>query len=265
MVDEARGNLAVVIPTTGSRPAFLERCLGSVIQTDAKLVVVVSPSGEIPLEESRVAKGSQTITQLIETKDNGGGAAGAINDGLSYVLARGDFEFVAWIGDDDTLDPQGIAQSIEALRSVGTSAVASVGACNFVDSENLVIYKANPSKVDVDLLELKGNKLPQPGSIFRTAALSAIGLLDTNLKYAFDQDLFHRLKHVGKILTIQSTVATFTWHQDSLSYTGSKLAIEESFLLRLRYSHPLLRGFVRIHKIIVDLSHRLGLVRLRSK
>jgi glycosyltransferase involved in cell wall biosynthesis len=239
---------------------MINQCLDSVLGSGASDVVVVSTTGDVVLNfETKFP--NQHVIQIRQSASTG--AASAINDGFRYLQATSECEFATWIGDDDTLVPDGISSSLISL-SRDKSVVATVGRCRYIDIMGNVIHELQPRRWDVVALEFKGNKLPQPGSVFRLAALASVGLLDIGLKYAFDQDLFHKIKKIGKVETVESLVAVYCWHPGSLSSSGHLKAVSES--IQLRFKHAPLLGFpvVMIHAVFAILATASGLTRLRS-
>jgi len=229
-----------VIPTLGTRLGFLRECIASIEKIKGSEYVVICP------EKALSALFLQGIhpSRVLSENESPGGAASAINQGLSYFLSNSKISTVAWIGDDDSLDPDGVMTSLDII-ALNPSFSAVIGYCDYVDEQSTKIYEATPTPRDVSLLSFKGNKIPQPGSIFRARSLQIAGLLDPQIKYAFDQDLFHRLKRVGQIGINKRRVATYRWHPDSLSFNGGRAAVRESFLLRMKFV-PKLLSFVPI-------------------
>jgi hypothetical protein len=178
--------VGVVIPTLGDRPSSVGKTLASALAAGVTriLIVTTQEAYEAVLETPGV-KPSDVRVQSPNQK----GAAQAINIGLAEFLQDESLFASAWIGDDDQLNPEGFKAAAAMLwEHVGASSV--VGKCQVVDETDRTILTISPRKLDVDLLEVKSNKLPQPGSIFANSALRKVGLLDSRLRFAFDQDLF---------------------------------------------------------------------------
>jgi glycosyltransferase involved in cell wall biosynthesis len=140
----------VVVPTLGTRQAYLEQCLESISEQGFDAVCIVCPSGAISLSEKWSG-----ITVL---DDPGTGPAGAMNRGFEYLLDFEKCEIVAWLGDDDFYMPGSLRVSTQLMAEEGASVV--VGRCQYIDQENKVIYEASPTPMNVQLLEYWSNKLP---------------------------------------------------------------------------------------------------------
>ena len=253
----SKNRLGVVIPTLGDRPEMLKTCLQSLLDSEVDLVVIVSKTGETLLEYSKTA-----IQQVIQIRQSGDlGAASAINDGFRYIAKRSPCEFATWLGDDDTFDRRGMALSRTMIQA-DSEIVAVVGHCRILDQSNRVLHEMRPRKWDVHALEFKGNKLPQPGAIFRFDSLAEVDYLDSSLRYAFDQDLFHKLKRVGKIAINPEVVADFKWHPGSLSSSGELESVRESIQVRKRYSSPAVSLVAHLHGLLALTATRFGITKL---
>ena len=223
----------IVVPTKGDRPQYLAECLKSIQAAGFDVVTIVSPEDLVVPDLSGV--------RINHKSDPGQGAAAAINIGLAHLIEEESCDAVAWLGDDDSLMPDSLQESLARLEETGS--VAVVGPCHYVDGQGSSIYLAQPRPRDICLLEYWSNRIPQPGALFSSDALVQVGYLDSSLKYAFDQDLFHRLKSLGTISITKSAVAKYRWHSGSLSSSGRIESALESQKLRLKYGHRSLQGF----------------------
>lgn len=253
-------SFGVVIPTRGDRLDMISQCLDSVLSSGASDVVVVSTKGDVVLDfETKFP--NQNVIQIRQSASTG--AASAINDGFRYLQANSPCEFATWIGDDDILVPEGISSSLISL-SGDERAVATVGRCRYIDVTGNVIHELQPRRWDVLALEFKGNKLPQPGSVFRLAALASVGFLDVGLKYAFDQDLFSKLKKRGIVSINPTLVSLYRWHSESLTASGQLYSVGESIKVRLRYGNAIQRSIAACHGVLALTVTALRLTRLQS-
>lgn len=175
--------------------------------------------------------------------DPGRGAAAAINVGLKHLIEALDCDFVSWIGDDDYLTSN--LREVSDLLSKSTAGTI-VGSCKYLDGQERLLQVARPRKRDVFFLELWSNRLPQPGSLFKSDALLESGFLDENLRYAFDQDLFHRIKRKFGILVTRKELAVYRWHSSSLSSAGAEQSEMESHDVRMKYAPKHLSWFAAL-------------------
>jgi hypothetical protein len=239
---------------------MISQCLDSALSSGASHVVVVSTSGQVVLDYE-VRFPSQQVIQIKQLSV--AGAASAINEGFHYLQTSTRCEFATWIGDDDKFSHPGILTSLESI-SGDNSVVAIVGRCRYIDLEGNVIHELQPSRWNVFALEFLGNKLPQPGSVFRMTALAAVGFLDIRLKYAFDQELFHKLKRVGRVSINSSLVSFYRWHSESLTASGQLDSVRESIKVRLKYGTAWQRIAAVVHGVLALTVTALRLTRLQS-
>lgn len=221
------------MPTLGDRPTYLDECLKSIQSAGYDVVCIVSPE----TQPTPILSG----VTVIHLKDPGRGVAAAINIGFTALIEGEGCRIVAWLGDDDAITSHQLSESLHILSSSG--AVAVVGSCEYVNVNEEVIFTSSPRRKDVCFLEYWSNRLPQPGSIYLSRAVIETGFLDENLKYAFDQDLFHKLKRIGRIAISRSVLAKYRWHSESLSSSGRVASALESQKLRLKYGFWVIKPF----------------------
>jgi GT2 family glycosyltransferase len=218
--------IGVVVPTLGTRPEYLVQCLRSIREAGSSLIHIVIPvSASLPKEIS-----SELYDQVIA--DPGTGLAGAIHTGL--ISFPEPVRFINWLGDDDLLKPGSLDVTSQALRD-DHNAVLAFGGCDYINSENQVIFTNKSGKYALPLLRIGPQLIPQPGSLFRREAYEQIGGLNSEFKWAFDLDLLIRLSQVGSLKFLNRTLASFRWHDDSLSVGGRDGSVREASLIRKRF------------------------------
>lgn len=107
--------VAVIIPTLGQRPKYLDECIRSILNAGNSLIVIVSPD-------------SVVFNDFVKSKvglfvgEHGKGLAAAIN--LAVANLPPEIEFFNWLGDDDLLAENSLDRCIKVLQaSQQTSAV----------------------------------------------------------------------------------------------------------------------------------------------
>lgn len=227
----AHFDTTVIVPTAGKRLDLLQQCLKSFFPEKGIQLIVVCP------EDASIAIGSHIVSDHRMVHDpTSGGLAGAINKAVKMV----ETEFFTWIGDDDLLDLEGLGKSVEMLRR-NPDSVASFGKVTYINAQGSVIGQSSLGKPALRLATWGPNLIPQPGSIVRTKSFKEIGELDESFSLAFDHDMFLRLRKIGRIEFIESSVASFRWHGNSLSAGNRISSANESHRTRLKNSNL---GFV---------------------
>jgi GT2 family glycosyltransferase len=231
-----------VVPTLGDRPDYLMTCLASIKAAGAPYIVLVSPDA-IPDVEPLISKW---------IRDPKIGLSRAINLGIEAMPVG--IEFVTWLGDDDELVPETLTFSLETLEN-DASIVATFGDVDYVDANGVQFWTNRSGAWAVPLMRVGPNRIPQPGSLVRRSALDAIGGIDEGLKFAMDLDMFIKLAKIGKLKHLNSRVARYRWHSDSLSAGQATKSLQESSRVRISHWPVLTRWLFRLlEKVHVTLA-----------
>jgi hypothetical protein len=196
------------------------------------------------------------------------GLYGALNTGLE---APGDEEFVTWINDDDLLVGGGIACALQ--RAADEPALGALyGRVTLIDAGNRRAGELPVARRGDDLLPLMAAgimPLAQPGTIFRRAALAAVGRFDPSFRLAGDLELFARaLQADVRFGFVDAEVARFRLHAGQLSKDEAAAAAEHARVVAglPRASAALARWRFRSANLGVYLERvrRHGFVRMAS-
>jgi hypothetical protein len=212
----------IVIPTLGTRRAWLAQAVESALgQTYPRLdVTIVSPTS-VPLQWL-------PWRQVGIERCDEEGAAAAINCAFQ---GRQHHSYVGWLGDDDLLEKDSVSACVEAMES-SQSSVAAFGNVNYIRGDGSLWFTWRTPRYVAIYLPWGKDLLPQPGSLFRRAALESIGWLDPSLRNGFDLDVFLRLRDVGDLVRIDQNLASFRVHSQGI--TSTKGQHDESDSIRLR-------------------------------
>jgi len=224
--------VGIVVPTLGSRPNYLQLCLESIGAAGDAYVCLVAPEN---FDSSSLLEAG-LVDQVLD--DLGNGLAEAINYGIKKMPNQ--IEYVNWLGDDDLL-AEGTLEKLVATLDGDPTTVLVYGSCNYINAEGDVVWRNRSGKWASPLLHFGPDLIPQPGALFRKNAFEKVGGLSSVFDWAFDFDLLLKLKKVGKLRFIDQTLASFRWHQDSLSVGQRANSVAEAS--RVRISH--LPGFLR--------------------
>lgn len=223
-VDDAsrHAKVGIVVPTLGNRPDFLLESLMSIRHAGDVFLAVVRPAqGDL----------SSEVRSLIdlEIDDPGTGLAAAINKGLKALPE--DISFVSWLGDDDRLTGIGVRELADLAEKSGAAGV--FGRCRYIDSLGNEVFVNRSGAWAVPLMLFGPQLIPQPGSLIRRSSLQSIGYLDESLKWAFDLEMFLKLrKQPGGLKFVPAVVSEFRWHDDSLTVGSRRGSVEEASRVR---------------------------------
>jgi GT2 family glycosyltransferase len=215
-----------VIPTLGRRPLLLQRALASVKEQAVSVDLVIVAPETADLGDVVPTYGARRVA------DPGRGIAAALNAGLASAVPG--TTYFAWLGDDDFLAPGSLEATLGALAA-DPGAVLAYGWCDYVDEHDEVVFRSRAGRLASAIITFGPNLIPQPGSLMRLDAVTAVGGLDEGVHLALDLDLFLRLRRQGRFVSLPRTLASFRWHADSATVGNGAVSMEESDQLRMRY------------------------------
>ena len=218
--------IGVVIPTLGDRPEYLQESILSIRQAGTAHISVVRPERASAIDQALEGK----VDLIVD--DPGRGLAHAINTGINCLPKN--VKYSTWLGDDDRL-VEGSLLKVSMYLDEKFDAAFVFGQCQYIDATGQKLW-LNKSGKWTELLMLCGPQLiPQPGSLFRRSSFEQVGGLDESLKWAFDLDLFLKLRKVGKFGFLNEPLAEFRWHEGSLSVGSRQGSVDEASKVRRRY------------------------------
>ncbi len=163
--------ILLVVPTLGTRPDYLARCLTSIAQQDVPAdIVIVAPDRPEIHEIARDFNASYLADP--------GSQSSAINLGVASAQAH--HEFVNWIGDDDLLEPGSLRATTAALDA-DPHAVVAYGACRYIDENDSELWISRAGPWANRILKWGPDLIPQPGMLVKTAAWQKAGGVDESL------------------------------------------------------------------------------------
>lgn len=236
----------LVVPTLGKRLDWLAECLQSVVCQGLPVdVVVVGPPS---------ATGAREIARNVEVcwQDQvGTGLGNAINQGFAETASK----YLAWLGDDDILMPGSLLRSTGELEARQDASMV-YGRLRCIDANGDFLFLIAPGSFAAKWMRWGHDFVPQPGSLFRRAAVEKVNGLDESLRYAMDLDLFLRLQKVGTVRYLREELASFRRHDTSLTVSNSAPG-EEARIVRRRYLSAPARALESLGAPAIDLAGRL--------
>ena len=229
---ELTERVGIVVPTLGKRPGYLKECLESIRKAGQSQICLVAPAG---FDGESILNSGLADQFAI---DPGAGLSKAINHGIAELPEN--VEYVNWLGDDDQLAENSITIA-SAVLDAEPQTVLVYGSCDYLDPYGQVIWANRSGQWAAPLLHFGPDLVPQPGALFRRSAFEKVGGLSDNYDWAFDFDLFLKLRKVGKLKFLNSTLSRFRWHPDSLSVGGRAKSVEEASAVRVSHLPVFLR------------------------
>lgn len=192
-----------VVTPSFNQGDYLEETIRSVLlQGYPNLEYMVIDGGSTDQSVSIIRRYEPWLTYWTSKKDKG--QAAAINEGFRQAGGN----YIAWLNSDDVFLPGAIKYAVEAFRDTPNAGMV-YGDVDVIDEKSTKIGSFEPVKYNFeDLLTMK-IILPQQAAFFNKTALDTLGLLDENLIYAMDVELFIRIGSRFKITPIHQTTALF--------------------------------------------------------
>lgn len=222
----ARSRILMIIPTLGTRIDFLSQALQSISSQDTQADIVVVCPREAT-EATYIAHQHHAIVI-----DDPGTLPKAINAGATQL--REHHEFIAWLGDDDLLEPQSLTTTTTTLDNHQEATVA-FGACRYINSHGSKLWLSKAGAWAPRILSWGPDLIPQPGMLVRVQAWKQVRGVDESLSMAFDLDLLLKLKKLGPLIDTKTTVASFRWHESSLTASDRTRNLHESEMVKRRH------------------------------
>jgi len=244
--------IGIVVPTLGTRPDYLRKCLESIRLAGKSHINLVAPSDFD--SASLVSEG--LVDQV--TEDPKSGLSHAINTGIRALPET--TNLVNWLGDDDILKP-GTLETLSAEFS-DPSIVLAFGHCDYIDEDGEKMWSSPTGQFAAQILRFGPDLIPQPGALFRRGAFEAAGGLSANFGWAFDFDLLIKLSKVGKLKFVPVIVSGFRWHSDSLTVRARWKSVGEASKVRRTHLPLILRLFSFLWEVPVVLATYLAGIRV---
>ena len=227
----------MVVPTIFARPEYLSTAISSILsqQGDFEVKVIIG----CPAEKVAAVKRAYGAEVEVIPESPEGGLAHKLDVLLEATPESA--KYITWLGDDDLLLPGSLAATVTAMET-DTSCSLTFGGCDYIDAEGAVLTTNKSGQWASSILRFGPQLIPQPGSVFRRTDYLKTGGLDDTFGLAFDFDLFLKLKDLGQLTHLETTVAQFRWHPNSLSVRKRlRSALEASRVRRRHY-----RGLSRL-------------------
>lgn len=182
--------VSVIIPSL-NQGEFIRETIESILAQDYSLVEVIVVDGGSTDQTLEILGSFGELLHWVSEPDDG--QSQAVNKG--WHLAKG--EIVTWLNADDLLEPGAISNAALRFVDLGDNYAVIYGKCDYVDKAGVFMTEYPSQPYDYDKLVLLAEDfIPQPGTFIRKSSLDQSGMLDENLHFVMDYDLWLRLgKH----------------------------------------------------------------------
>jgi glycosyltransferase involved in cell wall biosynthesis len=208
--------VSLVMPSF-NQAQFLDEALASVVSQDyTELEVIVMDGGSTDGSVEIIRRYEDRLASWTSEPDRGQ------VDALTRGFARAKGDVLGWLNSDDVLLPGAITATVDALTA-DRSLLIAYGDNVLIDHEGheLGPLPSRPFDVNV-MLRTVQNHVPQPGSLFRRAALDAAGGLPASGYYYFDFELVVRFGLAGRAAKLDRSLAKYRLHDESKSISAKR-------------------------------------------
>lgn len=225
----------------GTREANLMVCIQSLKVNDVSNICVVAPDYAA---DDIVARHPEVRIVV----DSRRGLAAAINDGMRTFPRQ--VRYVNWLGDDDQLVGGSMAELRRALEDDSDSVLA-YGMCEYVNSKGEKLFLNRSIKWSERLMRFGPQLVSQPAVLFARESFDHVGGLDESLSFAFDLDLFLKLREVGRFVRVPITAARYCWHEEALTVASRRSSVIEASKVRMWFVPRELRWLARVWEYLI--------------
>jgi glycosyltransferase involved in cell wall biosynthesis len=221
--------ISVVTPSY-NQGEFLERTIESVLsQSYPNLEYIVIDGGSEDNSVDIIRKYEHHLAYWFSEPDDG--QSNAINKGLM----RSTGEILAWLNSDDTYEPCALEIVGNYFREHPEIEVL-YGDANLVDVEDRVLLRIHGVPYSRRALIYAGINLHQASTFWRRELFQRVGMLDEDLHFGMDYDLWFRFAKVGaRFSYIPITFANFRQHAESKTVRATELSRQESRAAKEKY------------------------------
>lgn len=212
--------ISVVTPSY-NQGRFLEDTIRSVIEQHyANLEFIVIDGGSKDESLDIIRKYESKIDYWISETDLG--QSDAINKGMQR--ATGDI--ITWLCSDDLLTPGALSKVATTFEALPESIGLIHGISElFRDNSTIRLERCYPDLSTERMLA--GMAFPQPSSFFRKKLLDETGMLDADLHYGMDYDLFSRMALVTDNRFVDYCFSRYRIHDASKTSTQLSLFLQD--------------------------------------
>lgn len=215
--------ITIVTPSF-NQGEYLEETILSVLNQNYPNLEFIIIDGGSTDNSIDIIKGYQTkLNYWVSEPDLG--QSDAINKGFNKSTG----DIFCWLNSDDIFQ-ENTLNTIGKYFSDNPDCSFVTGDGDFIsEDKEKIFFKKNGKSYDfMNLLKYhKGNFLPQPSVFFKKEVIDQVGLLNLDLKYTMDLDLWLRIIKKNKLFYINKTLSSLRQHKDAKTTRDNEQAMNE--------------------------------------
>lgn len=246
--------ITIVTPSYNQAP-FIEETIRSVLlqgYPNLEYIILDGNSDDNSVEIIKTYK--EYLAYWVSEPDRG--QSHAINKG--FAKATGDI--YGWLNSDDYLLRDAL-EKIAIAYHASPGAGGWFGGCLQVDVDGNTLVVVWPNRLDVEgLAEWSENSVGQPACFFSKKAWQKCGLLEEDLYYGMDFDLWLKIAKEFSIEKVDEVLAASFVHKDAKTQIdiGQMYAVQYLIQIRHGYEHIAIEDISQWVNMYLELSRKLG-------
>jgi glycosyltransferase involved in cell wall biosynthesis len=250
--------VSIVTPSY-NQARFIEETIRSVLlQGYPDLEYIIIDGGSTDGSVEVIRKYEPWLAYWVSEPDRG--QSDAINKG--FVRASG--EIAAWLNSDDTYEPGALCRIAQEFGADQAKALV-YGDCNVVDENGKFMWVMRQPCVTLDkLIRYWANTaIPQQATFFRRQVLEKVGLLNCEMHFSMDYDLWLRIAQEYEFHHIEHTLANHRMHGESKTGQGWEAFFREAGVVSKKYWGP--KTSLRYIRLLLEYSAMKARCRLKIR
>jgi len=235
--------VSVVTPCLNMGP-FLDETVRSVLDQDYPDIDYLVMDGGSTDGTLEILEGYNGRLRYVSERDRG--QADAVNRGFGLTRSA----IFTFLNADDTYLPGAVSAAVRAFADHPEAGVV-YGDAWHVAEDGSPIAPYPVESFDRENLERRCF-ICQPAAFFRREAFASVGMLDVDLRFAFDYDLWIRMARRYEMVRIDRYLATVRHHRRTKTMSESGAAMRETIAVLQRHY-----GYVPFNWVYGYSHHRL--------
>lgn len=222
-------SLVSIITPSYNQGTFIEETIKSVLAQDYPRIEYIIIDGGSTDNTHEVLREYDDRLIWISERDNG--QADAINKG--FKRAKG--EILCWLNSDDTYELGAVSKAVDFLNS-HPDVMMVYGEGNEIDEKGVLLRRFPTSKrYDLTALIHVCDYMLQPTTFFRKTIFDKIGMLDTELRWCMDWDLWIRIGRHFEVAHIDYLFANSRVYSETKTSLGGMERLKEIVSVMRKY------------------------------